>query len=142
MGDKKAYLAGGNQYEIGAKILNLTHLMNQVAGGTEGAFNCMSGKDRTGVMDAVARTFAVMRQLNGKFPIHAELTYAELTYNEEIKKQFREIFSQMLQEYGGLEVTEINTGAMGFKVGGEANLYGLEKEIFKAIQGLSKTTNA
>jgi phosphatidylinositol-4,5-bisphosphate 4-phosphatase len=138
MADKKAYLAGGNQYEIGAKILNLTFLMNQAAeGGTEGAFNCMSGKDRTGVMDAVSRAFAVMRQLNGKFPSHNELAY-----NSQIQEQFREIFSEMLQKYGGLEVTEINTGALGFKVGGEANLYGLEKEIFKTIQGLSKTTSA
>lgn len=137
MSDKKAYLEGGNQYEIGAKILNLTNLMNEVHGGTECAMNCMSGKDRTGIMDAVARTFAVMNEVNGKFPDHNQLTD-----NEKIKTQFREIFSQMLSEYGGMEVTEINTGAMGYKVGGEANLCGLEKEIFMTIQGMSKTTSA
>ncbi len=138
MSDKKAYLEGGNQYEIGAKILNLTNLMAEVAvGGTEGSINCMSGKDRTGVMDAVARAFAVMNEVNGQYPDHNQLMY-----NEEIQAQFRGIFSEMLLKYGGMDVTEMNTGAMGYKVGGEANLYGLDKEVFLAIQALSKTTNA
>lgn len=137
MRDKKAYLEGGNQYEIGAKILLLTNMMNNVAGGAEGAMNCMSGKDRTGVMDAVARAFAVMNEVNGKFPDHNQLLY-----NEDVKAQFREIFAKMLEEYGGMEITGINTGALGFKVGEEASLYGLEKDVFTVIQGLSKTTSA
>lgn len=139
MRNKKAYLEGGNQYEIGAKIVILTNLMNEVKGfGAEAAFNCMSGKDRTGVMDAVARTFAVMRERGDHFPTHEEL----MENTNGATDQFREIFSTMLEHYGGLEVTEMNTGALGFKVSGEANLYGIDKEIFETIRGLSKTTGA
>ncbi len=146
MADEHAYLNGDNQYEIGAKILNLTHIMDQKhrelskkhetsVVGFKGAFNCMSGKDRTGVMDCVAKTFAVMADLNlGQFPTHKELEDGEK------RAEFTRIFIPMLLESGSLEVTKTNTGAMGYKVKEEARIFGMDLDKFLQAQGLSVTT--
>ncbi len=149
MEDKHAYLAGDNQYEIGAKILNLTHLIDQEykkvnknqanvpLQGFKAAFNCMSGKDRTGLMDCVAKTFAVMADLNGAYPDHDQFKGKE---GEATRKQFTAIFVPMLLESGSLEVTRTNTGAMGYKVNEEARLFGMDLDKFLQAQGLAVTT--
>lgn len=151
MSDKKAYLAGDNQYEIGAKILNLSHEMDQGIeyinenklpvnriSGFKCAFNCMSGKDRTGLMDAVAKSFAIMAVSNsGKYPSHQDLQN-----NDALRKKFRETLETVLLESGNLEITEINSGARGYKVKEEARLLGMSLEIFLQVQGLSSTTSS
>ncbi|KIC71288.1 hypothetical protein DB44_DZ00010 [Candidatus Protochlamydia amoebophila] len=137
MESPKAYLDGDNQYEIGAKIINLSNGMDNIQKGTKCAFNCMSGKDRTGMMDGVAKTFAIMNEINGKFPSHEELKS-----DPEVRKQFREIFVPIMKEMGGLDITRINTGATGYKVGKEAKLAGLPEEEFLEMMGLSKTTSS
>lgn len=150
MQDKKAYLKGDNQYEIGAKILNLTSLMDQAIekinqdlppneklNGYKGAVNCMSGKDRTGFLDAVAKAFAFMAEENGgRYPTHAELMQPQN------QKKFAEVLVSFLLKGGGLEIAEINTGAKGYKVNEEARLFGIPAETFLQIQGLSSTTGA
>ncbi len=137
MESPKAYLDGDNQYEIGAKIINLSNGMDNIQKGTKCAFNCMSGKDRTGMMDGVAKAFAIMNEINGKFPSHEELKS-----DPEVRKQFQEIFVPIMKEMGGLDITRINTGATGYKVGKEAKLAGLPEEDFLEMMGLSKTTSS
>ncbi len=151
MKNKKAYLKGDNQYEIGAKILNLNSLMDQTIetinqtrepinriSGFKGAFNCMSGKDRTGWMDAVAKTFAIMAaSRNGYY-----VTHQQFIKKPELRQKFAEILEKVLLEAGNLEITELNTGAKGYKVKSEARLFGMSAEAFLQAQGLSATTSS
>lgn len=96
-------------------------------------FNCMSGKDRTGIMDAMAKTFAVMAERrNGNVP-----TNEEMNNSKELQKEFREVFGKMLLESGGLEITELNTGAAGYKVDETVRIWGLTLDVFQQAKGLS-----
>lgn len=147
MADKKAYLKGNNQYEIEAKILNLTNLMDQTIekinlgkspedrlAGFKCAFNCMSGKDRTGILDGVAKTFAILATLNdGRYPSHNDLQT-----NLALRQQFIEILMIVLKKGGSLKLTEINTGAEGFKADG---LLDMTIEQVLQAQGFSSTTS-
>ena len=171
MENKSAYLKGGNQYEIGAKILNLTNEMDQIAKlisekkkeenstsnkeesvgsatpGFKCAFNCMSGKDRTGFLDSVAKTFAILAQQNdGYYPTHKELVESKKQDNENSEEGIYDKFIKTLRSVvlnsGNLEITELNTGAMGLKVGKEARLAKMDKDLFLMIQGLSSTTSS
>lgn len=137
MADRKAYLDGDNQYEVGAKIINLSNQLDRLNGETKCAFNCMSGKDRTGMLDGVAKAFAVMKSINGSIPSHEDLKNDEAT-----RQEFRDILVSILLEMGGLEITEINTGAVGYKLGKEAQLAGLSGDKFLEMLGLSKTTSS
>lgn len=142
MNDKKAYLDGDNQYEIGAKIIVLTNLMDIIfkhtgRPGIHVAFNCMSGKDRSGIMDAMGKAFAsYAKSHKGHYPTHEELK------TQKVQKELSDILIPLLLESGNLEITEINTGAMGYKVESEAKLLGMPLEVFLNVQGLSATTSA
>lgn len=149
MANKKAYLQGDNQYELGAKILNLSNVMDQTIdsinkgkkpkeqlSGFKCAFNCMSGKDRTGFMDVVAKSFAIMAEVNGKYPLHQELLK-----NAKLRDQLVRILQTVILEKGNLEITEINTDIKGFKLGNEARILGLPIETFLTARGLSATTS-
>lgn len=142
MENKKAYLEGGNQYEIGAKIMILTNLMDEILKdnqqwGIHTSFNCMSGKDRTGIMDCMAKSFVAYAEMHqGHYPTHEELK------SKNVQDELREIFISFLFESGNLEITELNTGAKGYKVESEAQLLGMPLEVFLNVQGLSATTSA
>ncbi len=88
----------------------------------------MSGKDRTGFMDGIAKTFAIMAEANeGKYPTHKELQS-----NDRIRQQFTSILRIVLLKSGNLEITEMNTNAKGYKVRKEA-LLGMDIEnVFRA----------
>lgn len=142
MATPTSYLKSDNQYEVGAKILNLTNILNSVMGsGFKCAFNCKSGKDRTGIMDGVAKAYASMAaQFNGLYPTHKDLATDEST-----RRIFKETVLPILMEGGGLDITEINTDAAGFKVTEHALIGGLKEEkeeIFMKLVGLSKTTSS
>lgn len=139
MASPKAYLKGDNQFELAAKILNLTNLMNEIDeyGRYKGSLNCMSGKDRTGILDSIAKTYATMAELNGSYPTHEQLSS-----NPQIRKQFQEIAVKLLKESGGLEITELNTDARGYKVSKHALVGGISEEHFLDLIGLSKTTSS
>jgi len=129
--DKKAYLQGNNQYEIAAKILLLNYTIEQIS-----AFNCMSGKDRTNILDSMVKAFAIMATRNkGKYH-----TMEELKTNPQLNKQFKEVFVKLLLEGGGLEITELNTGAKGYKVGPEIRIFGMSLNEYLKAKGLSATT--
>jgi len=146
--NKYAYIKEGNQYEVGAKILLLMNLLDRAVlpddalsrstfGGSKCAFNCMSGKDRAGYMDAMARTFAMMGDINGEIPTHQQLKESR-----ELRLQFVRILVPMLKQYGGLDITEINTDVKGYKVNKEAQIWGILGEDFEDIRALSPTTGA
>lgn len=147
--DKKAYHPG-NQYEIGAKILNLTNCMDKIIKeynkqalpgrklpGFSCAFNCMSGKDRTGVMDAMAKTFAAMAAKNdGVFR-----TRHELMNKQEVKEEFIATLEKFIMESGNHELNEVNIDAAGYKTGQAATIfYGLTLRVIDQMAGIAKTT--
>lgn len=150
MADKKTYMEGGNQYEIGAKILNLSNVMDDTINsinkdrnfaeklpGYKCAFNCMSGKDRTGFMDGVAKTLAIMaKNRGGRYPTHKELE------NPAVRKEFVDILVPLLIKGGTLKITQDETGFMGLKVQQEARIFGMELTDFLLIQGYSVMTSA
>lgn len=83
MSTDTSYLDGGNQYELAARIISLNHLMGFVfkkigQSVPQLVFNCMSDKDRSGVMDSVGKAFAAMRRVNGRYPTREELDYKTL----------------------------------------------------------------
>lgn len=144
-----SYLKVGNQYELAAKIEILSnrledlnqkypHLQHVTA-----AMNCMSAKDRTGIAVAVAYTFEEMKNHYGKYP-----TSKEMQENPELQNKFVHIYVKMLKEYGGLDITKMNTDVDGYKVGKEALLYPnatawkAYPNAYEIISGLASTTGS
>lgn len=126
---RRAYLQGGNPYELPAKLLLIGHELkgfiaclnpgarhsgwNEQAtmyDGVELVANCMSGKDRTGLFVAQCKALIAMKARDGVYPTHADL---EAPGSQQ--DLFVKLYLQMLQEGGGLEITERNTGIKGYK---------------------------
>lgn len=152
MKDKKSYFQGNNPYNIQAKIINLTNIIDETdhniskannednireaSPSSECVINCMSGKDRTGWLDALAKTRASMAQFNnGEY-----YSDADIMKNAELRTIFVDLFKKHLKESGGLEITKLNTGMYGYKVGKEAGLLGMVLADILEAQGLSSLT--
>lgn len=153
---KDSYLDGDNPYEIGAKILIVHHLMNEILKevnhalpfeeplpGYHSAFNCKSGKDRTGMMVNVIAALTACASMNGgSYPSHDELKEGGI-YHE----QFTEALAAIVMESGGIEITKINTGAPGYKLSSQtARVAGLKEKkydsLFLQMKGLSKAVSS
>jgi len=130
---KSSYLDGGNQYELGAKLLILSNLLNRTNQGSKCAFNCKSGKDRTGEMDSMVKAFVLLGDKYGKIP-----TNQEFRQSEPLREEFVETLVTLLKEGGGLDLADMNTGVRGYKLSNEAKVWGMKDEDFREIQGLSK----
>ncbi len=128
-----AYLSTGNQYEIGAKIINLTNLLNDQC-----ACNCKSGKDRTGQMDASAKTIGLM--LNSMKTEKDYPSAIKFTKDKKLQKRYNELYIPMLSQGGGLDLTEVNTDARGLKIQSEGRVFGMDKKAYEDLKGLSPTT--
>lgn len=137
-----SYLKGGNQYEVGAKIIILMQKMGEIEKilkasgkslpkGFMKGWNCKSGKDRSAIMDAMVKALILLGKERGTIPTHEEMQ------EPAVKERLAQLLFPMLKEGGGLEITEINTYAAGFKVGKEAQL-GMSSEQFREIVGFSK----
>lgn len=92
-------------YKVVARLNVLTYLI----GGTP-AWNCKSGKDRTGQLDVESKFLATLIELNGVDGIPEP--GAELTPEQ------RTIFQKIALEGGNHEMQVHNTGLAGFKTGG------------------------
>jgi coenzyme F420-reducing hydrogenase beta subunit len=70
--------------------------------------------------------------------------------NTELQELFADVVQKVKMKSGSLEITEINTGAKGFKLDKEARLWKKSKvskqkqkeleKVFKEAKGLSSTT--
>ena len=132
-----SYLENGNQYEVGAKLVCLANILDRIQIGHTGTINCKSAKDRTQILDAVAKTFMTMYEQSQTFPT-SELLKTDAT----TRSQFKKIFATMVKESGGLEITEINTGALGLKVDEMILICGFTLTELLEIQGTSATAGA
>ena len=100
---------GDDAYKMVARLNVLAYLI-----GATPAWNCKSGKDRTGQLDVESKFLATMIELKG--PDGIPEPGAELTDEE------RSIFQKIALEGGNHEMQVHNTGLAGFKTGGVASI--------------------
>ena len=102
---KDIYRTGGHHseghdtYKLAARVVYLTHLIGGVP-----MYNCKSGKDRTGMLDAEVKLLAARIDRDGKVPQPGKLS-------DEDKRLFRVI----LLNSGNHEVQKANVGVRGYK---------------------------
>ena len=123
-----------NPYEVPVRLLNLAEIMRDGK-----AFNCKSGKDRTGMVDAEAKHFAVkMQQLREKFGDDQLLNtgpgYESFLPDDMLSHSGSDSVEitnaqTMLLESGNLEVQQVNTMGQGYKLKGIGG-------VFKRIEGV------
>ena len=102
--------AGNEPYKLASRVALLSHLLG---GGT--AFNCKSGKDRTGQLDAEVKFLAFqIRTSNGKVPKPdrkrtnlEKIQFATFIFFDESRRKMQ----------------EFNTGYGGSKLMGQPKLY-------------------
>lgn len=92
--------ADGSAFKVASRIAVLSYLL-----GDPPCFNCKSGKDRTGVMDAECKFLATVIETTGDVPD----PYAKRTPSEQ------KLFRELLLEGGGREIQRANIGFAGFK---------------------------
>lgn|GEM_PF-1987007 len=100
--------AGSEPYKMPTRLAVLGNLL-----GVKVAFNCKSGKDRTGELDAEIKHFTSQIQITGRVP-----HYTRTRTPEEVR-QFHEIVTNC----GNFEMQRLNTGFAGYKLTGLNALY-------------------
>ena len=115
--------SGKNPYLLPARILVLADMIGQTP-----AFNCKSGKDRTGQLDVEAKTLAARIHMLGEVP--------PLTDSE--SEDYRITREQMSIDGGNHEIQRMNTGLAGFKTKGVSGLDAVYRgTAMQAALGLS-----
>jgi phosphatidylinositol-4,5-bisphosphate 4-phosphatase len=94
---------GNDPYKMPARLAVLSHMT-----GSTPLWNCKSGKDRTGELDAEAKFLAAQIALTGDVP------EPDAKLSEEDTRMFREFALNT----GNLEIQQMNTGLAGFKTEG------------------------
>ncbi|MFC7206881.1 inositol phosphate phosphatase SopB [Comamonas endophytica] len=100
--------AGQEPYKMPTRLAVLAEMF-----GLKVLFNCKSGKDRTGELDAEIKHFKLQMGLSGKVPDH------ERTRSAAEIAQFHEVVTQS----GNFEMQRLNTGYAGYKLKGVEALY-------------------
>lgn len=96
-----SYLSGGQDpYKMVSRLALMTHLMGETT-----LFNCKSGKDRTGQLDAEVKCLATYAEERGE-PYSPEKEVEGL----------REMRGQFTMGTGNLEMQRLNTGLPGYKL--------------------------
>ncbi len=89
----------GDVYKIASRIAVLTDMI----GGTP-MFNCKSGKDRTGHLDAEIKFLAAVIHETGKVPPYGKLS-----------EEHQDVFTEFALHGGNHEIQRYNTGYAGYK---------------------------
>ncbi len=108
--------ADKNPYAMPARIALLTYKLGYVS-----SFNCKSGKDRTGVLDAEIKNLAAYIEINGEVS----------GYIKEPTQVDKENLSNMHSNCGSKEVLIACTGVMGSKIPFMPNFYGRFSDEYK-----------
>lgn len=120
--DIKGKLGEGHSYEMPAKLATLAF-----RSGCQVHFNCKSGKDRTGMMDAESKLFASqMHQADQKGAT------ALPPYEFKDADPRRADLHRLIFEGGNMEITKMNTGARGLKI---APVPTLDQNLIKRLGG-------
>ena len=98
---------GGDPYKMVSRLALVSHLMGETP-----LFNCKSGKDRTGQLDAEVKFLAtVADEQRGRIP--------SVDRNMEVWRSARSDFTL---NTGNLEMQQLNTGLPGYKLKGVSGL--------------------
>ena len=100
--------AGTEPYKMPTRLAVLADILN-----VKVAFNCKSGKDRTGELDAEVKHMKLEMQITGQVP-----HYKRERSPEEIRR-----FNEVLNNGGNQRMQELNTGFAGYKLKGVGALY-------------------
>ncbi|MBL8794240.1 MAG: hypothetical protein JNM56_10060 [Planctomycetia bacterium] len=128
--DSSSYESQGKEpYKMVSRLAVLTHKM-----GDDPAFNCKSGKDRTGQLDAEAKLLVTQIEEDGDVPEPD---------HEPTEREKRNRYNGALN-FGNHEMQELNTGHMGFKLKGVKALDKSlpDKEGVKTYRGSSGHTKS
>ena len=99
---RKTYSSDGHEaYKMASRIAVLTNLLGGVP-----AWNCKSGKDRTGMMDVECKFIATLAALGKKIPEPG----AQLTSEQKL------LYRNLLLQSGNHEMQKYNTGLAGYKL--------------------------
>lgn len=100
--------AGNEPYKMPTRLAVLAEML-----GVKIAFNCKSGKDRSGELDAQIKHFKLQMAMTGRVPHYEREPDAE-----EIRQ-----FHEVLTNSGNFEMQHLNTGYGGYKLHGVTQLY-------------------
>jgi len=104
-----SFSGSGTAYELPALVANLGFLLGAMV-----HYNCMSGKDRTGMADVEAKLLA--------YQMEARLKSESITLVPPYKAPFSEVEAEamlkLILESGNLDIQQINTGVAGYKIRG------------------------
>ena len=105
---QKTYSSDGHEaYKMASRIAVLTHLLGGVP-----AWNCKSGKDRTGMMDVECKFLATLVALGKEIPKPG----APLTSEQRL------LYRNLLLQSGNHEMQKYNTGVAGYKLEGVGSI--------------------
>lgn len=108
----RSFWSGNNEpYKMVSRLALISHLMGETT-----LFNCKSGKDRTGQLDAEAKYLAAVGHATGHIP------EPDLAHTDESRKM-RTTFTL---NAGNMELQRMNTGLPGYKL---RNVPGLENML-------------
>ena len=116
-------------YKLAARMVLLTYMVGGVP-----LYNCKSGKDRTGMLDAEVKFLAARMERDKEVPQPGKIAKAE----------DRALFRKILLESGNLEVQEYNVGVRGYKTEKIASIDEriADPEARKEVRGLSKSVGS
>lgn len=96
----------GGAYKASARVAVMSYLMGDVP-----CWNCKSGKDRTGMMDAECKLLALLIEQGRDIP----------PPGSKMSKNDRQLYRDMVLKSGNLEMQKYNTGLGGYKALGDAS---------------------
>lgn len=119
MTDRKGGLlsGSGSRYELPALMTNLGYQLGAMV-----HFNCMSGKDRTGMADVESKLLAYQmdKRVQQARALGLALDQVDLVpkYTDDFSEGDAEAFAKLIFEGGNLDIQKLNTTVAGFKIRG------------------------
>ena len=109
---------GGDPYKMVSRLALVSHLMGETP-----LFNCKSGKDRTGQLDAEVKFLATVADARGGHlpPVDADMA------------RWQSARSDFTLNTGNLEMQQLNTGLPGYKLGGVSGLANMIADGMKPV---------
>ena len=116
---KRSFWSGNNEpYKMVSRLALISYLMDETT-----LFNCKSGKDRTGQLDAEVKYLAAVGHASGRIPV------ADAAHTDETRRM-RTTFTLYA---GNLELQRMNTGLPGYKLRNIPGLEAMRMDDTKAI---------
>ncbi|VVE47082.1 Inositol phosphate phosphatase IpgD [Pandoraea iniqua] len=125
---------GGEAYKLASRVAILGQIVGAVS-----AYNCKSGKDRTGQLDAEIKTALISLYAR-------ESHIGRPTYNAPLSEAQKGLLTQVQLQSGNLEVQHLNTGVPGYKIF-EGGRFAVQSNFSRthavnAVRGLSRAIHS